>query len=94
MDILTQTYSILKIFGFIDVEMHPSSIPLRIRIIIEDETEHKSEGNEKRDIGENDVEVGAQDFGEHLNVMRNFGFWDNPHEIQVKLNKLIRQTFS
>ena len=65
-----------------------------IRIIIEDETEHKSEGNEKRDIGENDVEVGAQDFGEHLNVMRNFGFWDNPHEIQVKLNKLISQTFS
>merc|ERR1711971_569835 len=58
-----------------------------IRIIIEDETEHKREGNEKGDIRENDVEVGAQDFGEHLDVMRNLGFWDNPHKIQVQLHE-------
>lgn len=59
-----------------------------IRIIIEDEAEHKREGNEKRDVREDDVEVGAKDFSEHFDIMRNLGFRDNSHEIQIQLNQI------
>ena len=59
-----------------------------IRIIIEDEAEHEREGKKEGDIREDDVEVCAQDFGEHFDVMRYLSFRDNPHEIQIQLNKI------
>ena len=65
-----------------------------IRIIIEDEAEHEREGKKEGDIREDDVEVCAQDFGEHFDVMRYLSFRDNPHEIQVQLNKINQLTFS
>ena len=65
-----------------------------IRIIIEDEAEHEREGKKEGDIREDDVEVCAQDFGEHFDVMWYLSFRDNPHEIQVQLNKINQLTFS
>lgn len=56
-----------------------------IRFIVEDQAEHKREGNEKRDVRKDDVEVGTEDFSEHFDIMRNLGFRDNPHEIQIQL---------
>ena len=65
---------------------------ITVRADIVNETENKREGKKERNVGEEDVEVGLENGGEHVDVKGNWSIGHYPHKTQVQLNS-IKQNF-
>ena len=57
-----------------------------IRVNVVDQTEYEGEGNQEWYVGEEDVEVGPEDSGEHVDVEWDGSVGDYPHQTQVQLS--------